>query len=360
MSAKRFALPLLLVGSFLLSHPVIANEPVTAQTNTVGKLEASSTKIPANVAELKALQSRIQDSVKKVMPATVGVMKGNSAGSGVIVSEDGYVLTAAHVIGNKADQDVTLIMPDGKHVKAKTCGANAGIDSGMIKISEEGKWPYVPMGDSSALKKGEWCFSLGHPGGYHPDRKPVLRVGRILDSSDTVVRTDCTLVGGDSGGPLFDLDGKVVGIHSRIGLPIVFNFHVPVDTFRETWERLAKGETWTSMKVKVAARFVAPKAAEQAASDAANRLPAAAIDGTKLILVAGMMRVQEVTPGSLADKAGLKAKDYLLKIEGKEVATYDDIATLLKKKWPGQSVTIVVERDGEDVTLKLVLGKSKT
>jgi len=355
MTAKRFALPLLLVGSLVLSHPVIAAEPINASV-----LEASSTKVPGNVSELRALQIRIQDTVKKVMPATVGVVKGNSAGSGVIVSEDGYVLTAAHVIGNKADQDVTLIMPDGKHVKAKTCGANAGIDSGMIKISEEGKWPFAPMGESQSLKKGEWCFSLGHPGGYHPNRKPVLRVGRILDNSDTVVRTDCTLVGGDSGGPLFDLDGKVIGIHSRIGLPIAFNFHVPVDTFRDTWDRLAKGDTWTSMKVKVAARSIAPKAALQAANDAANRLPAAAIDGTKLILVAGMMRVQEVTPGSLADKAGLKAKDYLLKVEGKEVANYDDIANLLKKKWPGQTVTIVVERNGEDVTLKLVLGKSKT
>ena len=114
------------------------------------------------------------------------------------------------------------------------------------------------------------------------------------------------------------------------------------------------------MKVKVAAKAVAPKVVQQAASDAANRLPTASIEGTKLALVAGMMRVQEVTPGSLAEKAGIKPKDYLLKIEGKEVANYDDIAGVLKKKWPGQTVTLVVERNGEDVTLKVVLGKSKT
>ncbi|HEV3146614.1 MAG TPA: trypsin-like peptidase domain-containing protein [Gemmataceae bacterium] len=356
MSASRFALPLLLFGSLSLSHPAIAAEPVNAGVAA----ELSLTKVPANVSELRALQNRIQDTVKKVMPATVGVVKGNSAGSGVIVSEDGYVLTAAHVIGSKADQEVTLIMPDGKHVKAKTLGANSGIDSGMIKITDEGKWPFAAMGESASLKKGEWCFSLGHPGGYHPNRKPVLRVGRILDSSDTVVRTDCTLVGGDSGGPLFDLDGKVIGIHSRIGLPIVFNFHVPVDTFRETWDRLAKGETWASTKVRPMVQYQAPKAAVQGAVEAANRIPAAGIEGTKLILVAGMMRIQEVEPGSLSDKAGLKPKDYLLKIEGKEVATYDDIAGMLKKKWPGQTITVVVERNGEDVTLKLVLGKSKT
>ena len=186
----------------------------------------------------------------------------------------------------------------------------------------------------------------------------MLRVGRILESTDNVVRTDCTLVGGDSGGPLFDLDGKVIGIHSRIGFTILSNFHVPVTTFRDTWDRLAKGDEWAS--TKLASRKIASNAAAQAAAGVASRIPTAAIDGTKLIHVAGMMRVQEVVPGSLADKAGFKVKDYLRKIEGKEVATYDDIASLLKKKYPGQTITVVVERNGEDVTLKVVLGKTKT
>src|SRR4029077_15044098 len=75
-------------------------------------------------------------------------------------------------------------------------------------------------------------------------RPPVVRVGRILETTPKYLRTDCTLVGGDSGGPLFDMNGKVIGIHSRIGGSISFNIHVPVDTYAETWEKLAASEVW--------------------------------------------------------------------------------------------------------------------
>src|SRR5205807_4246056 len=94
----------------------------------------------------------------------------------------------------------------------------------------------------------DWCVVTGHPGGFRPGRSPVVRVGRILElnltSPRAYLRTDCTLVGGDSGGPLFDMHGRVIGIHSRIGGSITANLHVPVDTYRETWDRLVKGERW--------------------------------------------------------------------------------------------------------------------
>src|SRR5207245_204744 len=88
------------------------------------------------------------------------------------------------------------------------------------------------------------CMAIGHPGGYQKGRNPVVRLGRIQTNSKTFVQTDCVLVGGDSGGPLFDMHGKVIGIHSRIGNLITANIHVPVDTYRETWDRLAKGDEW--------------------------------------------------------------------------------------------------------------------
>src|SRR5262249_36407529 len=133
---------------------------------------------------------------------------------------------------------------DGKRVKGKTLGQNVGIDSGMIKIVEEGTYPFVDMGTSGDLKKGQWVISCGHPGGYKQGRTPVVRLGRVLDSTNMIIRTDCTLVGGDSGGPLFDMNGKVIGIHSRIGPTLQSNIHVPVDTYRETMDRLVAGESW--------------------------------------------------------------------------------------------------------------------
>ena len=103
---------------------------------------------------------------------------------------------------------------------------------------------------SAEMKKNDWCVVTGHPGGFKTGRSPVVRVGRILEINNSVaakyICTDCTLVGGDSGGPLFDMQGRVIGIHSQIRARITENVHVPVNTYRETFDRLAKGDVWGS------------------------------------------------------------------------------------------------------------------
>ena len=90
----------------------------------------------------------------------------------------------------------------------------------------------------NCLNSSAWCIAIGHPGGYKLGRTPVVRVGRILDVGKAMIQTDCTLVGGDSGGPLFDMFGRVIGINSRIGPNINYNIHVPVDTYHDTWDKL--------------------------------------------------------------------------------------------------------------------------
>src|SRR5262249_60443961 len=95
-------------------------------------------------------------------PAVVNVKIGMGQGSGVIVSADGYILTAGHVSG-PPNRTVEISLADGRKVKGKTLGVNRSIDSGMIKIISEGKWPHVELGDSGALKKGQWCLAVGHP-----------------------------------------------------------------------------------------------------------------------------------------------------------------------------------------------------
>ncbi len=199
--------------------------------------------VPSNLAEMRQLEQRFGAVADKVLGCTVGIRNGSSSGSGVIVSEDGYVLTAGHVIRD-ANLDVTVILPDGKQVKAKTLGAFKSADAGLIKISDEGKWPYAPKGTSQSLLPGTWCVATGHPLGYQEKRPPVLRVGRLLNVDERVLQSDCPLVGGDSGGPLFDLDGKVIGINSRIGSSVLQNFHVPIEIFDHNWERLVKGDVW--------------------------------------------------------------------------------------------------------------------
>src|SRR5690606_31606129 len=91
---------------------------------------------------------------------------------------------------------------------------------------------------------GDWCLVTGHPGGYQPGRPPVVRLGRVVAITDRLIQTDCELVGGDSGGPVFDMRGQVIGINSRIGEETSLNLHVPVSIYSDNWQRLIASETF--------------------------------------------------------------------------------------------------------------------
>lgn len=211
--------------------------------SSIAKEKAKSSNYPASVEELKSLQDTVEKTVKKVLPSVVGVQVGPARGSGVIISKDGYVMTAGHVVG-RPGQKVTFTFSDGETAEGVTLGMFKSFDAGLMRIKDCDDLPFVEKGVSADLKSGDWCIASGHPLGYQPGRPPVVRVGRILRVNEDAVQTDCPLVGGDSGGPLFDLEGRVIGINSRIGPRMEMNFHVPVDVFTTNWERLAKGDQW--------------------------------------------------------------------------------------------------------------------
>src|SRR5260370_20408346 len=291
---------------------------------------------PENLEDLRAIQGQVQTIVKKVLPCTVGVRAGGAWGSGVIVREDGYVLTAGHVSA-QPDREVTLFLMDGRRVKGKTLGANRGIESGLIKITEEGTWRFAPMGSSADLRPGEWCLSTGHPGGYKSGRTPPVRLGRVLGATRQLIQTDCTLVGGDSGGPLFDMQGRVIGIHSRIGGPLTANIHVPVDTYRNTWERLTKAEVWGSRL------------------DGRGRNGADL--GFQIDTQSKDCRVSEVFPGASADKAGFKVDDVIIRFDGQKIANSEDLVNQARRKRPGDEIVVDVVRGQKTATLKLTIGR---
>ena len=164
-------------------------------------------------------------------------------GSGVVVSEDGLVLTVGHVVA-KPGNELIVIFPDGRRAAAKALGANFSRDSGLAKITDPGKWPYVEMGRSDDIKPGAWCMALGHPGGIQQGRTPPIRLGRVLNSGKGArfLVTDATVISGDSGGPLFDLEGRVIGVHSNIGMNVNQNQHVPINVYREQWDDLLAGK----------------------------------------------------------------------------------------------------------------------
>jgi serine protease Do len=325
--ARRFvprwaviAVPLAAAG------PVVAAEP---------KWDTVRTAAPATVDELKALQERVKQVVDRCSPATVGLFVGLGAGSGVIVSEDGLVLTAAHVSGEPG-KDCTVVLPDGKRVKGKTLGFDPKLDSGMVRITEpgpdDGKWPYLPVGRSAGLRKGQWVVALGHPGGFRKDRPPVARLGQVQAARADSLLTNCTLVGGDSGGPLFDLDGNVIGIHSQIAFKLDNNIHVPADTFKAQWEQLVAGEhVGTPAKAFLGVVF-----------DKDWAEPGA--------------RLAEVDEGP-GTKAGLEVGDVIVRFDGAEVASADAVRAVLRKKKPGDAVEVVIKRGDETLTKTVTLGK---
>lgn len=304
--------------------------PADAANERVAAIFAGGT--PEGVADLKAMEAAIRELAKRVTPMTVGVRVGSAQGSGVIVSADGYVMTAGHVVG-RPDQDVQFILHDGRTVKGKTLGMDRGIDSGMMKIDGDGPWPFAELGSSKEIKPGQWCLATGHPGGYIRGRPPVLRVGRILTEGKWGIRTDCTLVGGDSGGPLFDMQGKIIGIHSRIGENLSSNVHVPVSTYSDTWDRLVAGEAWGPIGGR--GPFIG------VSGDPENDKP----------------DVRETVPGGPADKAGVKAGDVITKFNGEEIDTFSKLAELVRKQRPGNKVKIEVKRGEETLTLEVEIGR---
>jgi len=320
------------------SLPAADDKPVESKPPEI-KLPAVFDKLaPESIEELKAIQNRVKVVLEKVIPCTVGVQIGGSSGSGVIVSKEGHVLTAGHVSGTPG-KDCTLILSDGKRVKGKTLGLNKGIDSGMIQIVEKDKeWPFIEMGISAELKPGTWCIATGHPGGYKTGRSPVVRVGRIIINGKTAVTSDCCLVGGDSGGPLFDMNGKIIGIQSRIGGSITANVHVPVDTYRDTWDKLVKSES-------------------------IGGIPGFPVGGNEPYLgVQGDPDskdcvITQVVKDSPAEKAGLKVNDVIQKFEGQMVEKFDALVELVRKKKPGDEVALEVKRGDESLTLKLKVGR---
>ena len=289
--------------------------------------------VPDSIDDLVAIERRVQDVSDRVLPATVGVRIGRAQGSGVIISRDGYVLTAAHVIGG-AGREAEMTLPDGRRVTGRTLGLNREIDAGLIKISDAGEWPFVEMGDLGQVEAGDWCLATGHPGGYQDGRPPVLRLGRVILESRRAIQTDCTLVGGDSGGPLFDLRGRVIGINSRIGKSTTWNFHVPISAYTADWDRLVASEDWGG----------APPPGSAFLGLSGDDHP----DGCS---------VTNVPEGLPADEAGIQIGDVILTLDGEPVKGFDGLSSAVRSRNPGDEVEIELRRDGRRMKVKAVLAR---
>jgi serine protease Do len=275
-----------------------------------------------------------------VTPATVALLseRTGSSGSGVITSADGLILTAAHVV--QGADEIEVVFPDGKQVAGKVLGANYSKDIAMVKIEDKGSWPYVEIGNSKQLEAGDWVVALGHSAGFDASRPPPVRFGRVISKGPgNFLTTDCTLIGGDSGGPLFDLDGKLVGVHSSIGQSLTNNNHAGVDGFHEDWDRLIAGDTWGELSLNP---FANPE------------MPVLGIGMGMIRGIRGVV-VESVVHGSPAAAAGVRPGDLIRTLDGSEVRDGAELLQILAKRQAGDTVKIGVRRDRRDLDMSVIL-----
>ena len=299
----------------------------------------------SDLPTLRARQQQLETSLDKVMPALVSVQDGYGAGSGVVVSADGVVLTASHVVETRfgGPKRLVVVFPDGSKYRAELLGMNRSADAAMLKISEpyrHGKdFPFVELGESKDLERGDWCFALGHPGGFRTDRPAPVRLGRILSVGHRTVVSDCAIVLGDSGGPLFDLSGRLIGIHSMITEVIVENRHVAIDVFRRDGDRMENHESW-------------------------GRLNARDDDMVETEFFGVGLRWRNFTPeviwvlrSSPAEKAGIREGDILLSIGQEAFADPLGLSSLLSDLTSDQKVDVKYDRRGRERTVSLITGQ---
>lgn len=267
-----------------------------------------------------------------------------SLGSGFIIAADGYVLTNNHVV---ADADEIIVrLPDRSELEATLVGADPRTDVALLKIEATGL-PTVRLGDSSALKVGEWVLAIGSPFGFdHTVTAGIVSAtGRNLPSESYVpfIQTDVAINPGNSGGPLFNLQGEVIGINSQIftrsGGFMGLSFAIPIDVAMDVADQLrTEGKVsrgWLGVAIQEVNRDLAE-------SFGLER-PAGAL-------------VAQVMDGGPAAKGGLRVGDVILSVDGHAIDMSADLPHLIGAIKPNTKAKLEIVRDGERETLTVQIG----
>jgi serine protease Do len=288
--------------------------------------------VPQGIEDLVAIQERLRSLLPQTKAALVSIEAMDGAGSGVIVSEDGLVLTAAHVIGTTGKK-MFVRLPDGKRAPAVSLGGSEISDAGMLQITKKKKWPFVQMAASNTSEVGDWCFGLGHPGGFDKKRGIVVRIGKVIANKDETMQTDSRLLGGDSGGPLFDFEGRLIAIHSRVSQLPDQNFHVPIDCFHANWNFFKNQDLITYEKMQAGGFF-----------------------GVECEYTEAGLVVRDVIPSSAAQQAGVQINDILVSVNDKQIDSREEFIILISSMMPGALAKVKLVRNGAEFSVKVNLG----
>jgi serine protease Do len=269
----------------------------------------------------------------------------NGVGSGFLISSDGYLLTNAHVVADT--QEVIVRLTDKREYKARVVGSDRRTDVAVLKIDAQGL-PSVKVGNTDRLRVGEWVAAIGSPFGFESTVTAgiVSAKSRALpdDSYVPFIQTDVAINPGNSGGPLFNLEGEVVGINSQIysrsGGYQGLSFAIPIEVAMRVKDDLVKHGRVQRGRIGVSIQAISKELAESFGLDR----PTGAL-------------VNAVDASGPADKAGIKAGDIILAVEGKKIEQSVDLPRVIGEAKPGDSLRLSIFRKGEARDLTVTIGE---
>lgn len=271
-----------------------------------------------------------------------------SQGTGFIISADGYVLTNHHVIDGADDIHVQLA--DRRELPAELVGSDAETDVALLKLDATGL-PTVKLGDSDTLKPGQWVVAIGSPFGFNHSVTAgiVSATGRSSQMAGQqyvpFIQTDVAINRGNSGGPLLDIEGRVVGINSQIfsntGGFMGVSFAIPIETAMRSAEQLKKQG--------YVARGMLGVRIQDVTRDVARSLGLPSSSGALVF---------QVEPDGAADKAGIKIQDVILEFNGQEVAGSAQLPPLVGAADPGSKARVKIFRDGKERIITVTVGEA--
>ncbi|HEY8565601.1 MAG TPA: DegQ family serine endoprotease [Beijerinckiaceae bacterium] len=272
--------------------------------------------------------------------------RSNSLGSGFVIDPSGIVVTNNHVIGDA--NDITVIFPDGTRLKAEIIGKDSKVDLAVLKVKSDKPLKAVSFGDSEKMRPGDWVIAIGNPFGLGGSVSAgiVSARGRNIESGpyDNYIQTDAAINKGNSGGPLFNMNGEVIGINTAILSPtggsVGIGFAVPTSTAVPIIDQLRQfGETrrgWLGVKIQNV---------DETTAEALN------LGSARGALVAG---IDEKGP---AKPAGLEVGDVIVRFDNREVKESRDLPRIVANTPVGKAVDVTVVRKGKEVTKSVTLGR---
>ena len=277
--------------------------------------------------------------------------QAQSLGSGFIISADGYIVTNNHVVSAGAEgatvEQITVTLTDREEYTAKLVGRDAATDIAVLKIEPKKAMPFVKFGDSTKARVGDWVVAIGNPFALSGTVTAgiISAVHRGTGGTyDKFIQTDASINQGNSGGPMFDMRGNVIGINSQILSPsggnVGIGFAIPSEQAAPIVQTLMKGQT---VKRGYLGVQISPLG-----EDLAESLGLAKNSGEF---------IQGVEPGKGADKAGIKAGDVIVSVNGQEVNPDQNLSSIVANQPIGSKVPIVLIRNGQRMTVTAVVGE---